>query len=91
MQSSRDELWDFVFNCAGETRAGQSEAIYEEGIFKQSLNCANAAASLGIKRYVELSTGSLCSHEKIPQNEECPVEPWTLIGKFKGRNKIKCF
>lgn len=85
-QKSCDQPWDFIFNCSGETRAGQSEEIYEEGVLKLSLNCAHAAALMKVKRYVELSTGSLCSNEKFPQNEECPIEPWTLIGKFKGKS-----
>jgi len=36
--------WDLVVNCAGETKAGQTDPVYKEGILKLSLNCAKQAA-----------------------------------------------
>ncbi|XP_049532278.1 uncharacterized protein LOC125949355 [Anopheles darlingi] len=77
--------WDFVINCAAETKPGQTDPVYEEGILKLSVNCATEAIKTGAKRYVELSTASMYSDEKVPQKEDCPVEPWTMVGKYKAK------
>uniref|UniRef100_A0A182VY51 NAD-dependent epimerase/dehydratase domain-containing protein n=1 Tax=Anopheles minimus TaxID=112268 RepID=A0A182VY51_9DIPT len=80
-----DGCWDYVINCAAETKPGQTDPVYQEGILKLSLNCATEAVKQKAKRYVELSTGSMCSDEKVPQTEDCPVEPWTMVGKYKAK------
>uniref|UniRef100_A0A2M4BQW7 Putative c-3 sterol dehydrogenase/3-beta-hydroxysteroid dehydrogenase n=1 Tax=Anopheles marajoara TaxID=58244 RepID=A0A2M4BQW7_9DIPT len=80
-----ESRWDFVINCAAETKPGQTDPVYEEGILKLSINCATEAIKQGAKRYVELSTASMCSDEKVPQKEDCPVEPWTMVGKYKAK------
>lgn len=75
--------WDVVINCAAETRANQDDAVYKEGIYKLSLNCANEAADQQVKRYVELSSGCVNSSEKTPLKEDCKLEPWTGVAKQK--------
>lgn len=60
-----DQPIDVVFNCAGETKCGQTDPVYKEGIQKLSINCAQEAAKLGVARYVEISAGNLCSSEKV--------------------------
>ncbi|XP_055618898.1 uncharacterized protein LOC129763887 isoform X2 [Toxorhynchites rutilus septentrionalis] len=76
--------WDYVINCAAETKPGQTDPVYQEGILKLTLNCANEALKYRVKRFVELSTASMCSSEKTPMKEDCPVEPWTMVGKYKA-------
>ncbi|XP_014098961.1 dTDP-D-glucose 4,6-dehydratase [Bactrocera oleae] len=75
--------WDLVFNCAAETRPNQTEAVYKEGILKLSMNCANEAANIKVKRFIELSSGCVNSSEKVPQKEDCKHEPWTSLAKQK--------
>jgi nucleoside-diphosphate-sugar epimerase len=77
-------VWDLVFNCAGETKLAQAQEVYEEGIYKLSVNCAEAAVANRSGRFVELSTGCVCSNESTPQIESCPIEPWNMAGKFKA-------
>lgn len=77
--------WDFVINCAAETRYGQTDPIYKEGILKLSINCANESARQKVKRYIELSSGNMCSNEKTSQKEDCSKEPWTLLAKYKAK------
>lgn len=76
--------WDYVINCAAETKPGQTDPVYQEGILKLSINSANEAVKYRVKRFVELSIGSMYSSEKVPQKEDCPVEPWTMVGKYKA-------
>lgn len=59
---------DIVFNCAGETKYGQTDPVYKEGIHKLSMNCAQEAAKLGVERYVEISSGNLNSSDKVLQD-----------------------
>jgi hypothetical protein len=57
--------WDYVINCACETKPGQTDPVYKEGILKLSLNCAVEAAKLNVKRFVEVSSGHMCSSNKV--------------------------
>lgn len=75
--------WDYVINCAGETKLGQTDPVYEEGILKLSLNCAKEAALHKVKHYIELSSGQLYSSEKLSHKEDGAIEPWSFIGKWK--------
>jgi hypothetical protein len=60
-----DGGWDYVINCACETKSGQTDPVYREGILKLSLNCAIEAAKLNVKRFVEISSGHMCSSNKV--------------------------
>ncbi|XP_041968049.1 uncharacterized protein LOC121725250 [Aricia agestis] len=76
--------WDLVVNCAGETRVGQMEAVYAEGIVTLSVNVAKHCAKLNVGRLIEISSGQMYSSDK-PQKEDCPVEPWTVEGRMKSQ------
>lgn len=80
--------WDYVFNCAAETRLGQTDAIYEEGITKLSVNCAKESANQNVIRYIEFSSGCMFSSD-IPISENCPIEPWTFVAKHKANVEKK--
>ncbi|XP_069674844.1 uncharacterized protein [Periplaneta americana] len=83
LAADEDGSWDYVVNCACETKPGQTDPVYKEGIFKLSLNCATEAAKLNVKRFVEVSSGHMCSSDKVPHKEDGKVDPWTYIAKFK--------
>lgn len=82
-----------MINCAGETKLGLTDPVYEEGILKLSLNCAKEAAKHKVRHYIELSSGKMNSSDKVPHKEDGPVEPWSFIGKWKQQvdNHIFCF
>lgn len=82
MNPPNDE-WTYVFNCAGETKLGQSDPVYEEGIYKLSLNCAREAVKYNVQRYVELSSGNVNSSDKIAHKENDKTDPWTFVAKYK--------
>lgn len=81
--SKNGQNWDIVVNCAAETRPNQTDAVYKEGIYKLTLNCATEAANHKVKRFVELSSGSVNSSEKTPLKEDCKTDPWTSVAKMK--------
>lgn len=83
-----DKPWDYVINCAGETKLGQTDPVYKEGILKLSLNCAKQAALLKVRHYVELSSGNMFSSEKVPHGEDGAAEPWTFIAKWKRQASV---
>lgn len=80
-----NEQWDYVFNCAAETRPAQTEAVYTEGIFKLSLNCINEAIAHNVQRYIEFSSGSMQSSEQWPVKEDCCLKPWTQVAQQKAK------
>lgn len=75
--------FEHIINLAAETRVGQFEEVYEEGILKLSLNCARVARRPSLKRYVELSC--VMSSSASPSDETCKMEPWSAIGRNKAR------
>lgn len=56
--------WGLVANCAGETRVGQSEAVYSEGILTLSANVAQHCTAQNA-RLVEISSGHMYSTDKV--------------------------
>lgn len=83
-----EKPWDFVINCAGETKLGQTDPVYKEGILKLSLNCAKQAALLKVRHYVEFTSGNMFSSEKVPHGEDGAAEPWTFIAKWKRQASV---
>jgi hypothetical protein len=62
---SDDVTWDLVVNCAAETKLAQSDAVYKEGTLTLSLNCVKECARLGVKKYIEISSGCMYSNDKV--------------------------
>lgn len=78
--------WDFVFNCAAETRSGQIDAIYSEGIHKLSINCINEAKHhKQLRRYIEFSSANMLSTSSSPVKESSKIKPWTQIAQQKAK------
>ncbi|XP_050696938.1 uncharacterized protein LOC126985741 isoform X2 [Eriocheir sinensis] len=78
-----EEEWDWVINAAGETKTGQAEAVYHEGIVRLSTNCAKEAAKRRVKVYLEVSAGNMASDDKVPHKESDSCSPWTVNAKCK--------
>lgn len=72
-----------MFNCAAETRPGQTDAVYTDGILKLSTNCINESISHGARRYIEFSSGNVLSTDQRPVREDCGAKPWTQIAQQK--------
>jgi len=75
--------FNIVFNCAGETKYGQTEEVYAEKIYDLSVKCATEAVKRGVDRFVELSTAQVYSAGSKPSDEGDKLSPWTNIAKYK--------
>jgi len=75
--------WNYVFNLAGETKYGQTDAVYQEKVFDVSVKTATEAAKVGVDRFIEVSTAQVYEAGKKPSKEDSKLEPWTLIAKYK--------
>ncbi|KAH3716248.1 hypothetical protein DPMN_058967 [Dreissena polymorpha] len=75
--------FDFAVNLAAETKYGQSDKVYSEGIVRLSLNCAKEAEKRNIKFYIEMSSGQMASSEKKGVTEDCKPDPWTKLAEHK--------
>ncbi|CAB0039865.1 unnamed protein product [Trichogramma brassicae] len=64
-----DHPINYVINCAGETKTGQTDPVYREGIYKLSINCAQQAATIGAEHYIELSAGNFTKYKLQVENE----------------------
>lgn len=53
--------FQYAINCACETKLGQTDPVYEEGVYKVGVNCARFSANHGVHRYVEVSTNQMWS------------------------------
>lgn len=74
-----------VVNCAAETRSNQTDAVYEEGIYRLSVNCAKEANAVKAERYIELSSGCLKTSKRLPLREDCDTEAWTSVAVQKKK------
>eukprot|EP00045_Choanoeca_perplexa_P011321 m.119446 g.119446 ORF g.119446 m.119446 type:complete len:363 (+) comp15591_c0_seq2:111-1199(+) len=85
------EAFDYVFNCAGMTMYGQSDSVYQESVYDLSVKCAQKAAAVGCKRFVELSTAQVYAADKKSTNEEGKLKPWTGLAekKLEVENALK--
>jgi len=75
--------FDYVINLAAETRYGQEDTVYEEHVYKLSMNCARKAAECKVKRYIDVSTAQVYSSDKKASKEDGKTSPWTSLAKFK--------
>lgn len=60
-----DGDYNFVINLAGETKYSQSEAVYEERVYRVAVNCAKESAKRKVSRFVEVSTAQVYSSDKV--------------------------
>lgn len=64
---------DYVINLASETRSGQSEGVYKDGILQLTSNVAQYVATKygnRLKLYVEFSTGTLYPKDKVKKTKK---------------------
>ncbi|KAI8421234.1 hypothetical protein MSG28_008293 [Choristoneura fumiferana] len=81
-----DSPWALVLNCAGETRIGQTEAVYAEGICTLSSNVAKLCDQQGV-RLVEISSGQMYSTEKSRVEKELKTPRLLLGAIYKHLNE----
>eukprot|EP00735_Rhodelphis_limneticus_P001470 TRINITY_DN12094_c0_g1::TRINITY_DN12094_c0_g1_i1::g.9686::m.9686 TRINITY_DN12094_c0_g1::TRINITY_DN12094_c0_g1_i1::g.9686 ORF type:complete len:371 (-),score=139.09,Epimerase/PF01370.16/6.6e-19,NAD_binding_10/PF13460.1/6.7e-08,3Beta_HSD/PF01073.14/6e-07,RmlD_sub_bind/PF04321.12/1.4e-06,NAD_binding_4/PF07993.7/2.6e+02,NAD_binding_4/PF07993.7/0.2,NAD_binding_4/PF07993.7/3.3e+03,Saccharop_dh/PF03435.13/0.035,Saccharop_dh/PF03435.13/1.2e+03,Polysacc_synt_2/PF02719.10/0.045,Polysacc_synt_2/PF02719.10/ len=74
--------WNFVFNCAAETKYGLEDSVYQDGVVNLAVLCAKQAAARGVERYVDFSTAQIYKPSSKPSGEEDKTDPWTSIAKF---------
>ncbi|KAM3581786.1 hypothetical protein VKS41_005946 [Umbelopsis sp. WA50703] len=78
-----DTEFDYVFNFAAETKYSQVPEVYQERIYKLSVNCAKEAAKRKVKVFLESSTSEIYDSSKEPAKETSPLKPWTQIAQQK--------
>ncbi|KAI4190886.1 MAG: hypothetical protein L6R41_000487 [Letrouitia leprolyta] len=81
--------YTYVFNCGGETRYSQEDAVYKARSVDLTLNLARECARRKTPALVEFSTGQTY---KSPNSstiksggckEDSPTKPWTKLAKYK--------
>jgi len=73
--------FDYVFNCAAETKYGQDEPIYQEKLHDVCIKIATEAVKHPIKKFVHLSTAQIYAAGKKPSKEGDKTDPWTMLAK----------
>ncbi|EGG20339.1 NAD-dependent epimerase/dehydratase family protein [Cavenderia fasciculata] len=83
--------FNYVFNLAGETKYGQTDALYNEKVFDVTVKCATEAAKVGVDKFIEVSTAQVYDSNKKASKEDAKTDPWTLIAKHKlsAEQKLK--
>ncbi|SLM40069.1 NAD-dependent epimerase/dehydratase, N-terminal domain [Lasallia pustulata] len=79
------QQWDYVFNCAGETRYSQDESVYKLRSLQLTQVLGRECARRRVRAFVEFGTGMVY---KPPGRgagcaEEAPTKPWLKIAKYK--------
>ncbi|KAI9687131.1 MAG: hypothetical protein M1822_002542 [Bathelium mastoideum] len=78
------KTYDYIFNCGGETRYSQDDAVYRSRSYQLSLTLGETVARVGgCKAFVELSTGFVYAPDRTPRREHDRCKPWLKIAKWK--------
>jgi len=77
--------YDYVFNCAAETKASQSPEDYEQRVFELSKKSAEFAAKNKVKRFIEVSDAAVYKAGEKKSKEDGKLEPWTVVAKYKAQ------
>ncbi|KAG0251950.1 hypothetical protein BG011_007300 [Mortierella polycephala] len=75
--------FDYVINFASETKFSQAPEIYEDRIYKLSLNCAKEAVKRNAKVFVQVSTGDIYESNGVASKEDSKTKPWNVMAEYK--------
>ncbi|KAF3906592.1 hypothetical protein ABW20_dc0108579 [Dactylellina cionopaga] len=75
--------FDYVFNCAGETKYAQNHEVYKQRNLELPVACAKEAASRGVKLFVELSEGRVYGEGPKGKTETHELKPWLPLAQYK--------
>eukprot|EP00475_Leptophrys_vorax_P045539 TRINITY_DN9480_c0_g1_i1.p1 TRINITY_DN9480_c0_g1~~TRINITY_DN9480_c0_g1_i1.p1 ORF type:complete len:371 (-),score=89.26 TRINITY_DN9480_c0_g1_i1:1572-2684(-) len=84
--------FDYVINLCGETRFGLPEDDYQKKCVGTAVECSKAAVSMGVTKWVEVSTAQVYSPSKKPSTEEDEkLEPWTrqATSRLEAEEKVR--
>jgi len=86
-----DYKFDYVINLAGETKYSQTDEVYKENIIDVSVTCGKAAAKIGAKRFIEVSTSQVYQGDKKASSEDDKTKPWTKLAhaKLQAEEELK--
>lgn len=76
--------WDFVVNLAAETALGKSESFYQKAVDGAAKSGA-IAASIGVRKYVFVSSASVYKSDKSASKEDGKIAPWTSVAESMAR------
>ena len=77
--------YDYVFNCAAETKASQSAEDYEQRVLELSKKSAEFAAKNKVKRFIEVSDAAVYKSAEKKCKEGAKIDPWTVVAKYKAQ------
>ncbi|CAO3572990.1 unnamed protein product [Mortierella alpina] len=75
--------FDYVINLASETKFSQLAEIYEDRIYKLSINCAKEAVKRKAKVFVQVSTGDIYESSGTASKEDSKTKPWNQMAQYK--------
>lgn len=75
--------FDYVINCAGDTRHSQPEEVYQFRNHDMSLALAKEMVKRSIPIYVESSTAMVYKSGSKPNKEDDKTAPWHNLAKWK--------
>ncbi|KAI4117563.1 MAG: hypothetical protein LQ338_007530 [Usnochroma carphineum] len=81
--------YTFVFNCGGETRYSQEDAVYRARSVDLTMNLARECARRKTPAFVEFSTGQVYKPPNSSavkaggSKEDATTKPWTKLAKYK--------
>ncbi|KAG0351750.1 hypothetical protein BG005_008763 [Podila minutissima] len=75
--------FDYVINFASETKFSQLAEIYEDRIYKLSINCAKEAVKRNVKVFVQVSTADVYESTGTASKEDSKTKPWNVPAEYK--------
>jgi nucleoside-diphosphate-sugar epimerase len=73
--------FDYVFNCAAETKYGQEDIIYQEKTLGLTTKLAAEVLKIKPKKFVHLSNAQVYDSSKKMATESSKTNPWTPLAE----------
>ncbi|KKA25083.1 hypothetical protein T310_0948 [Rasamsonia emersonii CBS 393.64] len=77
------QQFDYVINCAGETRFSQPDEVYQLRSHALSVGLGKEAAKRGVRAFIECSTAMVYKSGSTPRKEDDKTQPWNKLSEWK--------
>ncbi|KAL1970519.1 hypothetical protein VTN77DRAFT_4163 [Rasamsonia byssochlamydoides] len=77
------QQFDYVINCAGETRYSQPDEVYQLRSYTLSVGLGKEAARRGVRAFVECSSAMVYKSGSSPRKEGDKTQPWNKLCEWK--------
>lgn len=78
----KGQHFDYIINLAAETKYGQDETVYKQGVVDLAVTVGKLVAEHKPERFIHFSTAQVYDADKKPSKENAKIKPWTKLAVY---------